>query len=230
MSIVNEYRQKFDGLSQRERGLIGLSVAVLIFAIGLSAIDTQTTKLFDEQKRIDSALNETALLEQQSQAFELRLNQNPNTPFENKLKSIEAKSQALEEQLQSEMIDMVEPQYMPELLASVLSKAKGVKLTALQTLPPTSILDATSLTASAESDEASEPAPGAALDLYSHGIKLTLVGDYFSLLKFLSEVEALPENLYWYGLNYRVLSHPKAEMEIEVYSVSLDKEFIRVAN
>ena len=70
---------------------------------------------------------------------------------------------------------------------------------------------------------------GSKVNLYSHGIKLTLQGDYFSILAFIKAVESMPDKLYWKRLDYRVESHPDALVELELYTLSVNKDFISVA-
>ncbi|GLP97394.1 MSHA biogenesis protein MshJ [Paraferrimonas sedimenticola] len=225
MQALATYRHKFDHLSQRERVLIGLSCAVLIFAIGWSFIDANIQDWVERERRAEGKQQEIKLLEQQNQIFEIRLNEDPNLAFEQKLAQIEAQDQAIEEQLQSEMVDMVEPQHMPALLSSVLSSAKGIKLVSFKSLAPIALLDQAQQT-QANVDTSAEQD----INIYAHGINLTLEGDYFSLLKFLVAVEELPENLYWYELDYQVAKYPKGQLQLEVYSVSMREEFISVAS
>ena len=67
------------------------------------------------------------------------------------------------------------------------------------------------------------------LNLYSHGIRMSLEGDYFSVMRFVEAVEAMPDKLYWKRLDYKVAEYPKGMIDIEVYTLSLNKDFISVA-
>ena len=67
------------------------------------------------------------------------------------------------------------------------------------------------------------------MNLYSHGIKLEFTGDYFSVLRFVEAVENMPNKLYWRSMDYKVDAYPKAAITLELYTLSINKDFISVA-
>lgn len=68
------------------------------------------------------------------------------------------------------------------------------------------------------------------MNLYRHGIRIVFEGDYFSTLRFVESVEQLPSRLYWNKLDYVVDKYPIAKVELELNTLSINKDFISVAS
>ncbi len=124
---------------------------------------------------------------------------------------------ALDQQLDSQMVDMVPASYMPSLLTALLERVQGIQLTGFKSVAPTPLLVV------GKADEQQ-------MNLYSHGIVLELEGDYFAVLKFVQAVEKMPDKLYWKRLDYRVSEYPKASVQLELYTLSINEDFISVAS
>ncbi len=65
------------------------------------------------------------------------------------------------------------------------------------------------------------------VNLYKHGIRLQLEGGYFDVYQYLKALEALPRHFYWKQFDYQVKAYPGAVVEMEIYTLSTSKEFIR---
>jgi len=66
------------------------------------------------------------------------------------------------------------------------------------------------------------------LNLYRHGIKIKLSGKYFQLRNYLLQLEQLTWKFFWQGFQFEVKEYPQSEVEITIYSLGLNKEFIGV--
>ena len=64
--------------------------------------------------------------------------------------------------------------------------------------------------------------------LYKHGIRLKLKGSYFQLKSYLSQLESLKWRFFWQKFNYNLAVYPEGELEITMYSLSTQREFIGV--
>lgn len=138
----------------------------------------------------------------------------PNQDYQQRLVLLQQQNQDIDAQLNEQMVDMVPADYMPELLGNLLGQVQGIKLIKFTSIAPVPLL--------AVGDEKK-------LNLYSHGIRMSLEGDYFSVMRFVEAVEAMPDKLYWKRLDYKVAEYPKGMIDIEVYTLSLNKDFISVA-
>ncbi|WP_076412171.1 MSHA biogenesis protein MshJ [Shewanella sp. UCD-KL12] len=211
----NELAARFDILSQRERVMVATAAFVVIGMLcylPLESLILEQQKLVKQNKALES---ENKISKQQIELYEQRLAQDPNDEYKNRLAVLQQQDADLDNQLSFQMVDMVPANHMPALLSELLGKVTGVKLHEFSSIAPTPLL--------AVGDEKK-------MNLYSHGIRLTLEGDYFSVLKFIEAVEGMPNKLYWKKIDYKVDEYPAANVVLELYTLSINKDFISVAN
>ena len=61
---------------------------------------------------------------------------------------------------------------------------------------------------------------------YEHGMSLTIVGDYFSLLNYVKSLGKIKEKLFISQFQYQVMEYPQAELKLVIATVSADEKFI----
>ncbi|MGS0674983.1 MSHA biogenesis protein MshJ [Shewanella sp. 0m-4] len=206
--------EKFDALSQRERVLIaaaGLIITGLLFYIPLESTLKQHSQLNEQIRAIAS---ENRISEQQIELYEESLRKDPDEEYRQRLNNINQQNKSIDKQLSYQMVDMVPADHMPTLLAGLLSKIKGIELKSFTSIAPTPLL---------------EVGDDKKVNLYSHGIHLEFVGDYFAVMRFVEAVENMPNKLYWRSMDYQVDTYPKASVSLELYTLSINKDFISVA-
>ena len=206
--------QQFDALSRRERVLIAtavLAVLGMLSYLPLESIWKTHTSISQQLKVLEQ---ENSISAQQIDLYQQRLALDPNLDYQQRLAIVEQQNQDLDSQLDEQMVAMVPADYMPELLSNLLGQVQGIKLVKFMSIAPVPLL------AVGEDKK---------LNLYSHGIRLSLEGDYFSVLRFVEAVEAMPDKLYWKRLDYNVTQYPLAAIEIELYTLSINKDFISVS-
>ncbi|MFB2649566.1 MULTISPECIES: MSHA biogenesis protein MshJ [Shewanella] len=206
--------QKFDVLSQRERGLIALAVLVLVAMSAYMPIESLWKQQYSTAQQVKALEQENKISMQQIDLYQQRLAMDPNQDYRQRLNLLQQQNQEIDAQLNEQMVDMVPADYMPELLGNLLGQVQGIKLLKFTSVTPVPLL--------AVGEEKK-------LNLYSHGIRMSLEGDYFSVLRFVEAVEAMPDKLYWKRLDYKVADYPKGKIDIELYTLSINKDFISVA-
>ncbi|MFB2652575.1 MSHA biogenesis protein MshJ [Shewanella seohaensis] len=206
--------QKFDVLSQRERGLIALAVLVLVAMSAYMPIESLWKQQHSTAQQVKVLEQENKISMQQIDLYQQRLAMDPNHDYRQRLNLLQQQNQEIDAQLNEQMVDMVPADYMPELLGNLLGQVQGIKLLKFTSVTPVPLL--------AVGEEKK-------LNLYSHGIRMSLEGDYFSVLRFVEAVEAMPDKLYWKRLDYKVAEYPKGKIDIELYTLSINKDFISVA-
>lgn len=206
--------QKFDALSQRERGLIAIALLALIAMLAYMPIESLWKQQYSTAQQLKVIEQENQVSVQQIDLYQQRLALDPNQDYRQRLTLLQQQNQQLDTQLNEQMVDMVPADYMPELLGNLLGQVQGIKLLKFTSIAPVPLL--------AVGDEKK-------LNLYSHGIRMSLEGDYFSVLRFVEAVEAMPDKLYWKRLDYKVGDYPKGKIDIELYTLSINKDFISVA-
>ncbi|MFT5808792.1 MAG: MSHA biogenesis protein MshJ, partial [Moritella dasanensis] len=63
--------------------------------------------------------------------------------------------------------------------------------------------------------------------LYRHGLRITMTGAFFDIQAYLDSIEQLPKKFYWEVFDYQMQEYPTAEVVMEIYTLSINKEFIR---
>jgi MSHA biogenesis protein MshJ len=86
----------------------------------------------------------------------------------------------------------------------------------LRSIPPTPMLSTEAKGSDAE------------LNLFRHGIMLTLEGEYFDIQRYLQKIESLQWQFYWKKFDYTVSEYPMAKVQLELYTLSTNKAFIGV--
>lgn len=215
---MKEYWQgvafKFNLLSQRERVLVAFASLCLTGLLLFLLVEPQVIAYQQRAQHLKELQYANTLAAQQVALYEQGLTQDPDADYKQRLASLEKQMMFVDAELSEQMLDMIPADYMPKVLAQLLGNVNSLTLIGFTSLTPVPLLG----------DEGADK-----LNLYSHGIKLTLEGDYFSFLKFVQSVEAMPDKLYWKNLNYQVDKHPLAKIELELYTLSINKDFISVA-
>ncbi|MGX7654228.1 MSHA biogenesis protein MshJ [Shewanella putrefaciens] len=213
-TMFNHVGQQFEVLSRRERVLIGIALLALVSIIGFMPLESLWKKQTSISQQLKVLEQENQISVQQIELYQQRLTMDPNQDYQQRLVLLQQQNQEIDMQLNEQMVDMVPADYMPELLGNLLGQVQGIKLIKFTSIAPVPLL--------AVGDEKK-------LNLYSHGIRMSLEGDYFSVMRFVEAVEAMPDKLYWKRLDYKVAEYPKGMIDIEVYTLSLNKDFISVA-
>jgi len=66
------------------------------------------------------------------------------------------------------------------------------------------------------------------IGVYKHSVKITLKGEYFSVIAYLQKLEALNWKLFWENIEYQVDRYPGAVVTLEVYTLSTDRGVLGV--
>ncbi|MDH3326505.1 MAG: hypothetical protein OEM38_07300 [Gammaproteobacteria bacterium] len=63
-------------------------------------------------------------------------------------------------------------------------------------------------------------------NVYKHSVRLVLRGKYADIASYLNEIEKMPWRLFWQELNLKTESHPYSRIELEIYTLSLNKNWL----
>jgi MSHA biogenesis protein MshJ len=114
--------------------------------------------------------------------------------------------------------DLVDPAQMRHVLEELIDRQRGLTLIRASNLEVMPLIES----ADPESGESDEPM------LFRHGLRLELEGSYLDFLDYLGAVERLPWRLYWGTLSLNTQKYPRNEISIEIFTLSLDKDWIGV--
>ena len=198
-------------MSLRERWLILLAGAALLLMPAYSLLLEPTWLAYQSQIARSQELATTiAQLQLENQSRQQALLLDPNQPVREQQQQLTQQLVQLDAQLKDQTLDLIPAERMSGLLEQMLASSARLRLISLTSLPPKPLLD--------------DPEQNL---LFQHGIQLRLQGSYFDIFQYLRALEGLPEHFYWRRLNYQVEQYPQASIELELYTLSSSKEFIR---
>jgi len=249
--------EKFNQLSMRERvllvGALASAIVYVIFSFVLEPnyardkqLTTQLSSLTQQQRQYDFTITELkqVLTTDPNKVIKLRI-----ARAENELKEANGKLADL-------TADLINSNQMALVLGDVLSRAKKVKLLGIESLPVTTITGNSNkkleneqsqpkpkmANASGQEVNSAEliksdaissninsvlESSGSEVLLYRHGLRITMTGAFFDIQAYLDSIEQLPKKFYWEVFDYQMQEYPTAEVVMEIYTLSINKEFIR---
>ncbi len=237
MSKWQEYSDKFESVSSREQYLILATGLVAIIFISFSLfIDTSLTKVEDINDKSGRLVTENQSIKSSISIFEEALTEDPNKALNKQISAYEAKVKEVDDKLLLLTSELIDPIQMRFALLDMLKVQKGVSLISFELLGANPLMDKDGDLADKNNKEEQVTADNlednaeleSTINLYQHGIRLKLTGKYFQLRDYLTQLEAMPWKFFWKDFRYTIKEYPLGELEIELYSLSTNKEFIGV--
>lgn len=214
----NKFRRGFYRLEQtvlqrpvRERGMVlAVGAVLLFFPLWFWWIDPMQVKVATLHKQIEQQHqlrldNQNALM-----ILEAKLKQDPDRAIQDAIVLARRQQQSLAAQINTYTKALIPADQMALVLQSLLAQSHALRLDVLASLPPEPVLP-------------DDPA----LNLYRHGVRIKLSGDYQAVYDYLVQVESLPQHFFWDSVKYSVEKHPQGTVEVVLYTLSDSKEFIR---
>ncbi len=230
---INQWAERFEAFSLRERGLIFVAIVVL----GFMTWDTMVLSPQEvQQKKI---LNEMFDLNQQLENISANVNSMTETLRGGEVQHIQARMSELQillsdlERKQEDLtVEFIRPEQMATVLRDLLSNENSLKLTQLKSLGVQPLFPRIE-------DPQSEIHEGIAMsstknrygerpNIYKHGMRVEFEGSFNSTLGYLLALESMPWRFYWDNVEYQVLKFPVARVVITIHTLSLDEEWIGV--
>ena len=221
---------RVDAMSLRERALIFLAIAiVLIVLVNTVLIDPLLTRHKKLQQEITQTQEKTSAMLAQIQTLVKTWNVDPDIALRSRLAQLREQSDQTGKTLEDIQSGLVSPQRMPTLLEDILRHNRSLHLVALKTLP-VKVLgepDTTVAGEAAKPAQAQKPTTPESV-VYKHGVEITLEGSYLDLLRYLTEIEALPWHVFWGKADVDVEKYPKVTLTLRLYTLSLDKAWLAI--
>lgn len=222
--------EKYDALSQRERGLIAAALIGGVLLIGNSIfIDLPLARAKLVGKQTLAEQGELATLQLQIASLQRDM-RDPDEDNRTRLAVINRDLQAQRSALAEHQRLLVSPQDIPQLLERLLARHSALRLISMRSLP------AQPANAPVAEENAAKPAePGKApakpradgVEVWKHGVELRVQGSYADLTSYLSELERLPQRLIWGEVRLKA-EYPRSELHLKIYTYSLDQAWLRL--
>jgi MSHA biogenesis protein MshJ len=223
---------KFLKLSSREMLLIFISGLVLFFMVPFTLmVEGNLINTKENTRKIAKLTQSNKDLTQNINELTKALTLDPNQVIKEQIANLEQRLTKVDEQLLTLTEELINPIEMRQALIQLLKLQQGVSLLSFKVLPAEPLL----FTAQKEPNSdingvnsATAETEQFASGLYRHGIQIKLSGKYFQLRDYLQQLEDLPWKFFWHDFNYQLIEYPKSELNIEIYSLSTNQEFVGV--
>ena len=221
--LLQGYADRIDALSLRERALVFLAAAAVLFL----TYDTFLLEpLLKRQKALFEAtqLRQAAVtgIEQQIQAVLQRRSDDPDAANRAAQTQLKDELALLDAKLAQRQSRLVPADRMVRLLEAMLRDKRQLQVLSLRSAPPVEL----GVKAGAP---AAAPQPGAAAmagrGLYRHGIELALRGTYPDLLDYVAALEAYRDKFYL-GASSLSANGVDATLNLSLYTISLSSTWV----
>lgn len=203
---------RFLALAPREQKLLQITLHTLLtLVLVLLVLEPVWLSIKGQHQAAAQAEAEARQLQQQVQLLRDTPQQNPDDLLRRQLAQLANEQTLLDERISRLTDALVTPAQMVPLLKALLEQDSRLQLVALSSLPQQT------LTLDAADPEAV---------LYRHGLRIQLKATYPGLTAYQQRLDRLPWRIYWQTLDYRVTDYPYADVQIELYTLSLSEEVV----
>lgn len=217
---LQQWAQRFDALTLRERVIVGAAVLLVIGILWLEFVYTaqaQTGKTL--QTRLQSSASQIAALDQQIRILAAESGRDPDQANRRREEKLREQLAQVNAQLQQKTASLITPAQMAQVLEAVLTQKTDLTLIGVRNLPIEPLLE---LPADAGGNE--HPGTG----VYRHGMQIEFSGSYLSTLEYLKALQDLDWDFYWDSLQLKVENYPVSRVTITVHTLSLKEGWIGV--
>jgi MSHA biogenesis protein MshJ len=204
------YKNKVASMTVRERVMVCLvGVVLFVFPGFFGFIESNTKSISDLKTVIANQKTELQSVSSELEIWQGKLTGDPNEIMRKDISDMEKELKLLDQVLSKETVNLIDAGQMPEILTNVLSVGGTISIQGVESLKPKTLLKKGNVA------------------LYQHGIRVTLRGKYLDILSHLKNLEGMEHNFYWSSMDYKVDEYPYAVVILELYTLSINKDFIR---
>lgn len=233
---------RIDLMSLRERvilfGVISLAIIMLFNSLVIDPQFAKQKMLADKIKQEQQQINSI----QQEIAQRVAGNRvDPDADIKRRLAAAQQQLAQIDASLQQVQKNLVKPEKMAFLLEGILKRNLKLQLVSLKSLPATNVIEAAGSSGfmakvnaavgavtAAVSNSTKPDESGVGGAIYKHEVEIVLQGNYLDMLSYMRELENLPEQVYWSKGKMTVLEYPKANLTLNLFTLSLDKKWLNL--
>lgn len=208
--ILQTFKDKVDRMSLRERILVtcvGISLFVFPgYMLVMDRLDRDALKL---KENVANNNNELTKVSAELDSWRNKITDNPNDKLREEKEKYKSELKKADKILSVSTVNLIDAAEMPTILSDVLNSGSGITIESLQSIPPIVLFE------------------NGPVVLYRHGIKISLKGKYIDIMRHLKTLEGLQTKFFWKSMDYKVTDYPYAEVVLELYTLSINKDFIR---
>ncbi len=223
-----DYNQKFLQLSSREQILVLLSgLAVIFFFVSFVFIDQQQANMIKFDKQIQTMHSDNSNLDIIINDYKLALARDTDLETQQNIEQLNVQLTKIDNELSLLNSNLISPNQMRTALIKLLALEPGVSLLSFELMEAEPLIKSEpTLIPTIVGNQADNKASG--LNFYKHIMKIKLSGQYFQLRNYLAQLEQLNWTFFWQDFHLQVKDYPLNEVDITIYSLGAEKEFVGV--
>jgi len=231
-AALQKARNWFEALSKREQWLTGMTAVVVVLVLWHTFLysswnmqNTQyETQIRSLKQRIDG-------LTTGIKAMKIRLKQDPDKETRDRIAALGQQIEAQDQLLRASSSDLISPREMAHVLEDVLKENRDLSLLRIQSGKSIPVYEEGTEpepknkkpAAKSIEDDSEEPLGPLA---YMHPLTIEFQGSFDQTLAYLQAVEGLQWQLFWKGILLQTDEYPRANIKLQVYTLSLDAGWI----
>jgi MSHA biogenesis protein MshJ len=216
--LVEQLENRINNLSLRERGILFLAVAMVLYLLWGSLISSPLEKKQQAMlNQIKALRTEISTLDQQAVAIVGRQNVDPNAAERRQLEQLQNSLAEARRQMQQAISGLIEPQQMAKALETVLAQQKSLHFVRIENLGAEPLLKKQD--GKASGDEAA---------IYKHTMRLEMEGSFAQTLLYLRALEELSWQFRWDEMELTMLDYPTARVVVKVHTLSMQRGWLGV--
>lgn len=215
---LHKIESRINNLSLRERGILFLVIALILYMLWTSLISAPQEKAQQNLlSQIKTLRNEITVLDQQAVAIVGQQTVDPNAAERRQLEQLQGSLAETRKQLEQAISGLIEPQQMARALETLLAQQKSLHFVRIENLGAVPLLEV----------QEGEPGGGEA-GIYKHRVRLEIEGSFTHTLEYLRALEELPWQLRWDEVELTMLDYPTARVVISVHTLSMKRGWLGV--
>lgn len=226
MHWLESLAARIDALTLRERAFVIAGVLAVTYFLWtgflVQPMERQRLAATTQQQQVSA---EIAALSAEAQALLLQVKSDPNAVYRAELDAMKKELAQLDSTLAGTTNHLVRPGQMAAVLEAVLRGTDGLLLRSMESLGASPLVPEAKVTAAGPAAPSAAD-PEAIPKVYKHGLRMTLHGNFFSVLEFMRKLEAMEWKFFWDAIEFRVMDYPDAVVEITFYTISMDSTWI----
>lgn len=207
---------RIDALSLRERGLIFVTVLVLLYFVASGLV---FGPLRSQQQQLEGELKlkreQAASINAQVQKIVHDATRDPDKENAERLKTLRERLGQLDPRLARVTQSLVSPRDMARFVEQVLTRNRALQVVRVESLAPVPV-----------EGEAAQGVP--ASGVYKHGMRIEVRGRYSDLVGYLRALEDLPWRVFWGQATLATEEYPLSRLTVTIYTLSLRQSWIGI--
>lgn len=221
---LQKWADRVDAMALRERAIVFFAAAmVLIFLFNMLLTNSVTERQRQLSRDLAQKQVDLRKLNDEMQKVVVPQGQSAEELLKSRIDNLRRRVEEVDGRLAQKQRELVPPERIPALLEEMLRRERKLELVGLRSVPPTALIQDKAPVAEAEQNR-----PAQAIQVYRHGVELTVRGNYFELMNYLRDLEHLPLRMFWREVEISGDDYPVITMKLSVYTLSLDRSWVVV--